>query len=106
MAIWLIRLTTSIKELRQTEKEVFQAYPLLKVAKPVVQTLAMPALFAGAATHLPLAGPVVAGAIGHGTDFIQNNLHGLRESQVTKHFSDLREKHSARVTLWGKATRL
>ena len=90
------------QELRRTEQEIFQAYPLLKVAKPAIQTLAMPALVAGAATHLPLAGPAVAGAIGHGTDFVQNNLHGLREAQLTKHFAEMRQNIQPGFAYWAR----
>lgn len=90
------------QEWRQTEQEVFDAYPILKVGKPVAQTLLIPAIAANAATYLPLAGPVVAGAIGHGTDFIQNNLHGLKEAQVTKHFADLRQNIQPGFAYWAR----
>lgn len=90
------------QEWRQTEQEVFDAYPVLKVGKPIAQTLLIPAIAANAATYLPLAGPVVAGAIGHGTDFIQNNLHGLRDAQVTKHFADLRQNIQPGFAYWAR----
>lgn len=90
------------QELRRTEQEIFDEYPLLKVGKPLIQTLAMPALVAGAATHLPLAGPAVAGAIGQGTDFIQNNLHGLREAQLTKHFAEMRQNIQPGFAYWAR----
>lgn len=90
------------QELKQTEQEIFDAYPILKIGKPVAQTLLIPAIAANAVTYLPLAGPVVAGAIGHGTDFIQNNLHGLREAQVTKHFADLRQNIQPGFAYWAR----
>lgn len=79
------------QELRQTEQEIFNAYPLLKVAKPLTQTLLIPAAVATGAAHLPLAGPVIGGAIGSGTDFLQNHMHGFRESQILNNFAEMRQ---------------
>lgn len=90
------------QELRQTEKEIFDQYPLLKVAKPVAQTLLIPAAVATGAAHLPLAGPLIGGAISQGTDFLQNNMHGLREAQIVKHFAEARENIQPGFMYWAR----
>lgn len=84
-------LSKKYEELREAEQALFNAHPLLQVGKSLAQTLAIPAIAAHSATYLPLAGPVVGAAVGHGTDFIQNHLHGFRESQIAEHFSTLRD---------------
>lgn len=90
------------QELRQTEQEIFDAYPLLKVAKPVAQTLLIPAAVASGVAHMPLAGPVVGGAISQGTDFLQNHMHGFREAQIGKMFADARENIQPGFMYWAR----
>lgn len=84
-------ISNKYKELQQTETELFKAYPLLKVGKTVTQTLAVPALTAGALSHMPLAGPAIGSAVQHGTDFMQNHLHNYNASRITQQFNDLRQ---------------
>lgn len=96
-------ISGTYNEWKETETALFQAYPLLKVGKAVTQGLALPALTAGAATHLPLAGPLIAGAVHRSTDFIQNNLHGLNEARIGDHFAELRNNIPEG---WGQGVKL
>lgn len=97
---------------KETETALFQAYPLLKVGKAVTQGLALPALTAGAASYLPLAGPVISGAVHQGADFMQNHFHAFKENRIGEQFAELRNNipdgwgHGMKVKAFDSWTKL
>ncbi|KAI9129131.1 hypothetical protein ON05_036370 (plasmid) [Acaryochloris sp. CCMEE 5410] len=77
------------RELREEEQLFFQAAPSMRVAKKLIQVAALPPAAAVAATHAPIVGPVVAGAVGQATHLMQSGMHGIAADRIANHFSEL-----------------
>ena len=76
------------RELQEKEQLYFEGAPLAWVAKKGIQIAALPGV-AFAATHAPIVGPVVAGAISQTTHLMHSGIHGIRADQIAKNFTDL-----------------
>lgn len=77
------------RELQETERLVFQAIPApMWAVKKGIQIAAVPAV-AVAATHAPIVGPVVAGAVAKGTHLMHSGIHGIAADRITHHFTEL-----------------
>lgn len=77
------------RELQEAEQQFFDKTIMLGVTKKVIQFVAIPPAAAYAAAHLPIAGPVVAGAVGKTTHLMHSGIHGIRADQIAKNFADL-----------------
>lgn len=82
-------ISDKYRELREEEQLFFQAVPTLGVAKKLIQFAALPPAAAVAATHAPIVGPVVAGAVGQATHLMHSGIHDIAANQITKNFAEI-----------------
>ncbi|MGR3280360.1 hypothetical protein ACSYAD_35500, partial [Acaryochloris marina NIES-2412] len=67
----------------------FQADPKMRLAKKLIQFTAISPGVAMAATHAPVIGPFVAGAVGQATHWMHSGIHGIRAAQISHDFADM-----------------
>lgn len=77
------------RELQEAEQLYFQAAPNARLAKKFIQITAIAPGVAMAATHAPIVGPAVAGAVGQVTNWMHSGIHGIRAAQISKNFAEL-----------------
>ena len=77
------------RELQEEEQRYFQAAPNAKLAKKLIQFTAIAPGVAVAATHAPIVGPVVAGAVGQVTNWMHSGIHGIRAAQISHDFAEM-----------------
>lgn len=82
-------ISAKYRELREEEQLFFQAVPTMRVAKKLIQFAALPPAAAVAATHAPIVGPVVAGAVGQATHLMHSGIHDVAASQIAKNFAEI-----------------
>lgn len=82
-------ISAKYRELREEEQLFFQAVPTMRVAKKLIQFAALPPAAAVAATHAPIVGPVVAGAVGQATHLMHSGIHGVAADQIAKNFAEI-----------------
>lgn len=82
-------ISAKYRELREEEQLFFQAAPTMRVAKKLIQFAALPPAAAVAATHAPVVGPFVAGAVGQATHLMHSGIHGVAANQIAKNFAEM-----------------
>lgn len=92
-------ISKKYQELRDEEQLFFQAAPLMRVAKKGIQMAAVPGV-AVAATHAPIVGPFVAGAVGQATHWMHSSIHDFTETRLTNQFAEMSKNIQPGLTHW------